>query len=138
MDLMNMVNDRLVEMIFAPTSETAVWLQTLGMEVISQEEGMFTIYNPGMNVRSIIDDDLDPINKAVAVSSILGGELWMQAFPGLLGMVNKERKLRSRASPLPPGKATSHRMTRQRQQPKATGQQVNFAELYKTIERGTK
>lgn len=131
MDVMDMVNEKLVEMIFAPASNTAAWLQTLGMVQVTRQEGdVFTMYNPGMNTHGVIYDDLDPISKAIAVGSLLGGGVWTDAFPGLLDRVNKEQKLRSKPPPV--------ETRRRRQQSRPAGDpQAKFSNLYQTIERNT-
>ncbi len=88
------INDRLVEMVFEPAAETARWLQTIGVPVEQQADGVFAFGNAG--VRTAIYDGLDPVSKAVTLGFGLGGQLWPYAFPGLLKAVNQEWQQRNR------------------------------------------
>jgi hypothetical protein len=97
MDMEAAMVKRLVEQVFAPAKETAAWLEELKLvEVYEDEEGIFTLVNPHLNVHTAIYDYLDPISKAVCLGQAIVGGMWPTIWPGLLSTVSEEWKLRRR------------------------------------------
>ncbi len=92
-----LLEDRIVELVFCPWSELPAGLNKLGLKTEVTENGESVIINNGYQNHGLTD--IDPTTKAVIISAAISGSFRVGFyFPGLLPKVKARWKKMSKAS----------------------------------------
>ena len=86
-----LLEDRIVELVFAPWSDLPKGLRNLGLTIETAENGESIIINNGYQKHGMTD--IDPPTKAVVISAALSGCFRVgHFFPGLMPKIHQRWK----------------------------------------------
>ncbi len=90
-----MLEDRIVEMVFCPWQQLPEKLTKLGLKVNVTEKGESLVISNGHQVHGLTD--IDPSTKAVIIGAVLSGSFRIGFyFPGLMPKIQKQWQENSR------------------------------------------